>query len=55
MKGKEAIMKRRKGKEKKPVSHPSQSLVPGVRLIALMDDLFYKIRVMLVKFRRTRF
>lgn len=33
-------MKRRKGKEKKPVSHPSNTLVPGVELIATMNDPF---------------
>lgn len=32
-------METRKGMEKKPVSHPSKSLVPGIELIAMMSDL----------------
>lgn len=40
MKGREAMMERRKAKNNKPVFHPSKSLVPGAELIAMMNDLF---------------
>lgn len=40
IKGREAMMKRRKGKDNKPVPQPAKSLVPGVELIVMMGDLF---------------
>lgn len=40
MEEREAVMKRRKGTDNKPVPHPSKSLVPGVKLIAMMSNLF---------------
>lgn len=55
MKGGEAILQRRKGKDNQPVPHPSKSLVPDVKLIALMSNLFQKTRGVLVKFWRIRF
>lgn len=33
-------MQRRKGKDNQPVPHPFKSLVPDVKLIAMMSNLF---------------